>query len=170
MNLLEWLVTQSQENLVAIVDPDRNRQDAVKQWLGQRNQDCSKLRVFPDYRRMFDKVGRDLVAVIIAAPNHHHAPAALRALNLDMGVFCEKPLCHTDLHPHEWHGWFDFGNGTLGNMACHVLDGVFWALNVDHPASVEVEQMRDGSQERFPIGTRIRYDIPARGQMPPFKL
>ena len=87
-----------------------------------------------------------------------------------MGVFCEKPLCHTDLHPHEWHGWFDFGNGTLGNMACHVLDGVFWALNVDHPASVEVEQMRDGSQERFPIGTRIRYDIPARGQMPPFKL
>ena len=35
---------------------------------------------------------------------------------------------HADLHPHEWHGWYDFGNGSLGNMACHVLDGVFWAL------------------------------------------
>ena len=27
---------------------------------------------------------------------------------------------HTDLHPHEWHGWYDFGNGSLGNMGCHV--------------------------------------------------
>ena len=40
---------------------------------------------------------------------------------------------HTDLHPHEWHGWYDFGNGSLGNMGCHVLDGVFWALKLEHP-------------------------------------
>ena len=40
---------------------------------------------------------------------------------------------HSDLHPHEWHGWYDFGNGSLGNLACHVLDGVFWALKLDHP-------------------------------------
>src|SRR4029077_19686545 len=32
---------------------------------------------------------------------------------------------HDDLHPHEWHGWYDFGNGSLGNMSCHVLD---WRL------------------------------------------
>ena len=40
---------------------------------------------------------------------------------------------HKDLHPHEWHGWYDFGNGSLGNMACHVMDGVYWALKIEHP-------------------------------------
>lgn len=76
---------------------------------------------------------------------------------------------HDDLHPHEWHGWYDFGNGSIGNMGCHVLDGVYWALKVEHPTSVEAEQMRDGSDERYPLGSRLRWDIPARGNMPPVK-
>ena len=59
---------------------------------------------------------------------------------------------HTDLHPHEWHGWYDFGNGSLGNMGCHVLDGVFWALKIEHPTSVEAEEIRGGSDERYPTG------------------
>jgi hypothetical protein len=77
---------------------------------------------------------------------------------------------HTDLHPHEWHGWYDFGNGSIGNMGCHVLDGVFWALKIEHPTSVEAEEMRDGSDERYPTGSRVRWDIPARGNMPPLKV
>ena len=55
-------------------------------------------------------------------------------------------------------------------MGCHVLDGVFWALKVEHPTSIEVEQMRGGSDERYPTGSRIRWDIPARGDMPPLKV
>jgi len=76
---------------------------------------------------------------------------------------------HTDLHPHEWHGWYDFGNGSIGNMACHVLDGVFWSLKIEHPTSVEAEEIRDGSDERYPTGSRLRWDIPARGDMPALK-
>jgi hypothetical protein len=72
---------------------------------------------------------------------------------------------HSDLHPHEWHGWYDFGNGSLGNMGCHVLDGVFWALKIEHPAAVEAEEIREGSDERYPTGSRLRWDIPARGKM-----
>src|SRR3989441_12692340 len=77
---------------------------------------------------------------------------------------------HADLHPHEWHGWYDFGNGSLGNMGCHVLDGVFWALKIQHPSSVEVEEMREGSNERYPTGGRLRWDIPARGELPTVKV
>lgn len=76
---------------------------------------------------------------------------------------------HSDIHPHEWHGWYDFGNGSIGNMGCHVLDGVFWALKVEHPTSIEVEEMRGGSDERYPTGSRIRWDVPARGDLPPLK-
>jgi predicted dehydrogenase len=75
---------------------------------------------------------------------------------------------HAGLHPHDWHGWYDFGNGSLGNMGCHVLDGVFWALKVEHPVSVEAEEIRPGSSEAYPTGCRLRYDIPARADMPPF--
>lgn len=76
---------------------------------------------------------------------------------------------HDDLHPHEWHGWYDFGNGSIGNMGCHVLDGVYWALKVEHPTSIEVEQMRGGSDERCPTGCRLHWEIPARGDMPALK-
>src|SRR2546425_3833284 len=76
---------------------------------------------------------------------------------------------HEDLHPHEWHGWYDFGNGSIGNMGCHVLDGVFWALKCEHPTSIEVEQLRGGSDERYPMGSRVRWDVPARGDMPALK-
>lgn len=77
---------------------------------------------------------------------------------------------HIDLHPHEWHGWYDFGNGSLGNMGCHVLDGVFWALKLGHPSRIEVEQMSGGSNQRYPTGTRIRWDFPARGEYPAVKV
>jgi predicted dehydrogenase len=76
---------------------------------------------------------------------------------------------HSDLHPHEWHGWYDFGNGSIGNMGCHVLDGVYWALKVEHPTSIEVEQLRGGSDERYPMGCRVRWDVPARGDLPALK-
>ena len=77
---------------------------------------------------------------------------------------------HKDLHPHEWHGWHDFGGGSLGNMGAHVLDGAHWALKLGHASTVEVEDMVGGSDERFPLGVRIRWDFAAREGMPPVKL
>ena len=77
---------------------------------------------------------------------------------------------HKDLHPHEWHGWHDFGNGSIGNMGCHVMDGAYWALKLGYPTSVEAEQMIGGSDERYPVGTRLRWDFPARDKMPPVKI
>jgi predicted dehydrogenase len=36
-----------------------------------------------------------------------------------------------------WNRWWDFGNGTLGDMGSHVIDLAFWALKLKHPATVE---------------------------------
>ena len=77
---------------------------------------------------------------------------------------------HTDLHPHEWHNWHEFGNGSLGNMGCHVLDGAMWALKLGQPTAIEVEEMEGGTAEQYPISTRIRWDYAARGDMPPVKV
>jgi predicted dehydrogenase len=256
------------EQLVAIADTDDNRlamalkPPKVERPAGDerkaRGVNLARVKKFTDYRKMFDKVGKEIDAVFIATPNHHHALPALIAMQLGKHVYCEKPLCHDislarrmaecevqykvatqmgnqghssegarrvceyigagaigkvatvytwsnrfnggvgprppqepvpaglhwdewigpapyrefhkDLHPHEWHNWHDFGNGSLGNMGCHIMDAAFWALKLDQPSSVEVEDMLGGSDERYPLGTRVRWDYPARGDMPPLKL
>lgn len=55
-------------------------------------------------------------------------------------------------------------------MGCHVLDGVYWSLKLEHPTRVEVEQMSGGSEQRYPVATRIRWDFPARGDLAPIKV
>ncbi|MBI1770553.1 MAG: Gfo/Idh/MocA family oxidoreductase [Bacteroidetes bacterium] len=39
--------------------------------------------------------------------------------------------------PFNWRGWWNFGTGALGDMACHVLDPVFRILPIDYPNEVE---------------------------------
>ena len=52
--------------------------------------DGPAVRTFQDYRRMIDAGGLD--AVIVAAPDHHHVPAALHALDAGLHVYLEKPV------------------------------------------------------------------------------
>jgi predicted dehydrogenase len=74
--------------IVALCDVDTNR----KQVVAQRNR-FSKAKFYTDFRKMIDAGGLD--AVMVATPDHTHAPAALTALKADLHVFCEKPLTHT---------------------------------------------------------------------------
>ena len=94
MNHIEWVVTQSKNNLIAIVDPDEKNHVKVKKWLQSKEQNPANLQVFTDYRTMYDKIGKQVDAVFIATPNHHHASAAMIAMQLGKAVYCEKPLCH----------------------------------------------------------------------------
>lgn len=76
------------ENLVAFSDID-------KRFLEKAGTDFPKSKQYEDYRQMFDKEHKNIDAVVVATPDHHHAQAALRALRLNKHVYCEKPLAHT---------------------------------------------------------------------------
>src|SRR6185369_3305417 len=82
------------ENIAAIVDVDEKRHVAVKKWMEGKGIDGEKVQVFTDYRRMFDKIAKQIDAVFIATPNHHHALPAMIAMQLGKNVYCEKPVCH----------------------------------------------------------------------------
>src|SRR5438132_6735031 len=59
-------------------------------------------------------------------------------LNWDLwlGVAPHRPYVEKVYHPFAWRGWFDFGAGALGDMGCHIIDPVVWALELQAPTHV----------------------------------
>jgi predicted dehydrogenase len=76
---------------------------------------------------------------------------------------------HTDLHPHEWHGWYDFGNGSVGDFCCHAFNLPMRALDLDYPTHIEISGTGLG-QESFAKACTVKYHFPARGKRGPVKL
>ncbi len=76
---------------------------------------------------------------------------------------------HDGYHPFDWRRWWDFGEGTLGDMGCHYLDLPFWALDLRHPTTISAEGS-PVNPETGPEHLVVRYAFPARGDRPPVAL
>jgi hypothetical protein len=88
------------------------------------------------------------------------------------------PARQRPFHPRwlTWHGWRDFGTGNLGNWASHSNNLAFMALRVDSlwyadpdtKPVIRVETKVDKvNRLSFPRWELVRWDIPARGDLPP---
>lgn len=249
----------SSQNIVGLADVDWAR-------AAGSFKSFPKAKQFKDYRKMFDAMGSEIDAVIVATPDHHHFHASMAAIRMGKPVYCEKPLTHSvweareltlaarkagvatqmgnqaqaneqtrvvqefvmdnaigqvrEAHiwtdrpskgiygeywpqgvprptgnptppstldwnlwlgpaprrnyhsaylPVKWRGWWDFGTGALGDIACHFFDPVFRALKLGAPTSVEATSSR-ANKETFPLASMITYEFPARGKMAPVKL
>ena len=243
------------EAIVAISDVDKN-------YLDKAQSEFPDAKSFTDYRELIDQAGDRIDAVVVSTPDHHHAPATIRAIRAGLHVYCEKPLTHTveearlvteaarargvvtqlgtqihagdnyrrvvemiragmigdvsevyvwvgkgwggrgnDLptkdeiqtppealswehwlgpaphrpfapgryHPAQWRRWWQFGGGTLGDMACHYMDLPFWALELKYPTSCKATGP-ELDPETCPTGITVEYEFPARQQRPPVKL
>jgi predicted dehydrogenase len=93
-------------------------------------------------------------------------PAGLH-WDLWLGGAPERPY-HPTYLPAEWRRWWDFGGGTLNDMACHFMDLPFWALDLRHPTHVEAEGPRPNA-EMAAMWLIIRWDFPARDKQPALK-
>ncbi len=245
------------ERLVALVDVDENILGAAV----KRVQDkAPNVPTFYDYRKMYDQCHKDIDVVLIATPDHHHAPASMRAIKLGKAVFVQKPLAHDvaecyalmqaakekkvltqmgnqghysecirsvaeyiwagaignvtethtifgrgfgghgprpaskpipkglhwdewlgparyreyhdGLHTFSWRSWKEFGTGTIGDMACHNLDCLFWALKVAEAKNFTVECLSQtpGDDDRYSTNNVLCWTIPARCGMPEVKI
>ncbi len=248
-------VTQcSHENIVALCDVDFNH--AAR--LFQRFPNVPK---FKDYRKMLDQM-KEIEAVIIATPDHLHAPPAMMAMAMGKHVYVQKPLTHTvhearqmrlaanyygvatqmgnngaassfqrelieiyqdgivgqvnEVHswtdrptgwwpqgvdhylpkqpvpnylnwdlwqgpapqrpynegycPFKWRGWWDYGTGALGDIACHNLSPVKKALQLGFPESVECVHIKGANDFTYPLESIIRFRFPQRGELAPVDL
>ncbi len=242
----------SSENIFALCDVDERRA------AGTFNR-FPKAKRYHDYRVMLEKEAKNIDAVVVATPDHNHAPAAAMAIKLGKHVYCEKPMTRTvyearvlrelaakykvatqmgnqgtsssglrqgveilqsgalgpvrELHvwtnrpiwpqgldrpkdtpgvpktlkwdlwlgpapwrpyhpcylPFSWRGWWDFGTGALGDMACHTLNLPYWGLKLGAPTAFEAE-VSELKPDCAPNWSIIRFDFPARGNLPALKM
>jgi hypothetical protein len=242
------LTNMAEENIVALCDIDWKYSKKVFETY-------PRAKKYWDYRKLFDELGKDIDAVLVATADHTHAIIASDAMTLGKHVYVQKPLTHSvyesrlltrlaakckvatqmgnqgssaegvdlmcewiwngeigevckveaftdrpiwpqglnvpekadkipstlnwDLftgpaqlrpynniyHPWNWRGWWDYGTGALGDMACHILHPVFKALKLGYPVRVQ------GSstlllQDCAPQAQHVKLIYPARDNMP----
>jgi predicted dehydrogenase len=99
----------------------------------------------------------------VPVPKHVHweewiGPAPMRPY---ASAFPPRPA----YHPHDWRGYWDFGTGALGDMACHTANMAFRAMKLDAPSAVLAEAGAI-NPETYPAWAHIQYIFPARGELP----
>ena len=248
-------------NIVALCDVDSNTlngKNAALQARAKKENRTFDAKLFSDWRKVFDQLGKSIDAVTISTPDHLHGSVGITALGMGKHVYCQKPLTQTlwearemrrlanekkvatqmgnqgsaetglrraieviqagiigaprelhvwsnrpvwpqglerpmgsdpvpsnldwDLwlgpaakrpfkkdvyHSFAWRGWYDFGTGALGDMACHTVNMPFRALKLGYPTAIELEVASRIYPETFPLTSRIRYDFPEREGLPP---
>ena len=250
-------------NIVAICDVDET-------FLAKKAKQFPKAKTYHDYRKMLDEMGKEIDAVTVSTPDHHHAVAGLRAMKMGKHLYCQKPLTHTvyearqmrltaakmkvatqmgnqgtaadglrraveviqggaiggvreahvwtnrpiwpqapkvtmrpkedpvpeylhweewigaapmrpyshggndpkkhrgAYHDFNWRGWWDFGTGALGDMACHTANMAFMALKLGYPSTIMAESS-EVNPETYVGWARITFHFPARDAMAPVK-
>jgi predicted dehydrogenase len=88
--------------------------------------------------------------------------------NLWLGPAPERPFNRAYL-PFVWRGWYDFGDGSFGDMGCYSFAGVFKILNLTPPVSVE-SSTSESYVETFPKASLVHLNFPAAGDRPELRM
>ena len=92
---------------------------------------------------------------------------------MDWDLWCGgSPVCEpyggedgrVGLHPHDWHSWIDYGNGSIGNMGTHVLDAPFQTMDMWKavPSKIRVRDVAWGCEGAWNKRGTMDFTIPAR--------
>lgn len=92
------------------------------------------------------------------------APPEYLNWDLWLGPAEVRPYVAGRYHPAQWRRFWQFGQGTLGDMACHYMDLPFWALKLRHPTHCEAFGAAV-HEEMAPTGLTVKYKFPARGKL-----
>ncbi len=90
--------------------------------------------------------------------------------NLWQGPVAERPY-NSVYVPKAWRGFYDYGNGLLGDWACHTIDAPFWALQLGMPLTAEGIVPNPIPDHSFiPDESVVKFEFGARGDKAPVTL
>ncbi|MEM7395114.1 MAG: Gfo/Idh/MocA family oxidoreductase, partial [Verrucomicrobiota bacterium] len=69
-------------------------------------------------------------------------------------------------HPFSWRGFHLYGSGMLGDWGAHIIDFAHDYLKLGLPTKIEAQRLDDHNPVIFPLNSQIRFEFPARGDMP----
>ena len=95
---------------------------------------------------------------------------ALKTVNWDawIGVAPKREFWPGDYHSFKWRGWWDFGTGALGDMACHNVNMIFKAVDLRNPTSV-CAKSSGHDFDSFPASSTTEFEFPANDWRGPIK-
>jgi len=79
-------------NILAVCDTDSKLGDAKAKQLTKNGKGP---KVYNDWRKLFDEMGKEIDAVGVSIPDHNHAIVALHAMKMGKHIYCQKPLTHS---------------------------------------------------------------------------
>jgi predicted dehydrogenase len=106
-------------------------------------------------------------------------PPVPAGLDWDLWQGPAKPKAYQPIYvPFGWRGWWEYGTGSLGDMACHIVEPVFFALKLGYPLSVEASVVtifgtdwkQQMNADSCPSASIIHFEYGPRGNMPGLKL
>mgnify|MGYP001792232652 CR=1 FL=1 len=100
-------------------------------------------------------------------------------LNWDLWLGPAKYLNYNPEYlPFKWRGWYAFGTGSLGDMACHILDPAFRILPINYPTEIECSANNSwtglgeeaSNPDSFPSSSILHFKFPGRHANPDVKV
>ena len=88
--------------------------------------------------------------------------------DLWLGSAPERPYAD-GYHTFAWRGYWDFGTGALGDMACHTVNLPYMALDLRYPTSV-VAESSENNKDSYPSSSKITFQFPATKSRGPITL
>ena len=94
--------------------------------------------------------------------------------NLDwdswIGTAPMRPYKKDTYHTFKWRGFFDFGTGAFGDMACHTMNLPFRGLKLGAVTSAECLQVEGKNNDTFPSKSIVKLNYAAREKLPAVNL
>ena len=87
-----------------------------------------------------------------------------------LGVAPERPFKKDVYHAFKWRGWFDFGTGAMGDIACHAMSFFFRALRLREVLTAETVKTTETFSETYPSATTVKLVVRSDSQQMPITI
>lgn len=87
-----------------------------------------------------------------------------------LGVAPERPFKKDVYHAFKWRGWFDFGTGAMGDIACHAMSFFWRGLQLGEVLSAQTVKTTEKFKETYPSATTVKLTVRSALQQKPVSI